>query len=77
VAPGKSAVVLTPDALLEAGADVVAAYSNAVDEAKHLARVDSWIASTRELSSHTGDKDPALRILRPASIVQLAKLDSA
>lgn len=69
--------VINSDALLSAGPDAVKAYEAARQEAGYLDRISGWVANTRELSMHSGDPDPVLRILRPSSVNQLFKLDAA
>ncbi|EEN89440.1 hypothetical protein RHOER0001_4360 [Rhodococcus erythropolis SK121] len=66
------------DSLLQAGAGAVTAYEIARAEAAWLKQVSSWVAGTRGLPSFAGlDVEVALRILRPADALQLAKLDAA
>lgn len=63
--------------LLQAGPTVVQAYHTAKAEAVYLGKVSSWVAGTRDLPGFAGsDVDVALRILRPADAMQLAKLDA-
>ena len=68
---------ITAETLVLAGADAVSAYAVAQQEAVYLGKVSNWVAQTRELPGHTSDPDRALRILRPNSALQLAKLDEA
>lgn len=68
---------LTADSLVRAGGDAVIAYAEAQREAAYLNGVSNWVAETRHLPGHSGAPEPALRILRPASVVQLTKLDEA
>jgi hypothetical protein len=68
---------ITAESLLSAGTDAVAAYGVAQHEAAYLNRISKWVSSTAQLSMHSGDQDPALRILRPTSVTQLFKLDEA
>ncbi|MBM4557990.1 hypothetical protein GS466_23685 [Rhodococcus hoagii] len=64
--------------LLQAGPLVVQAYTTAQTEAAWLNQVSSWVAGTRGLPGFAGfDVEVALRILRPADVLQLAKLDGA
>lgn len=54
------------------------AYMTAQTEAAWLNQVSSWVAGTRGLPGFAGlDVAVALRILRPADVLQLAKLDAA
>ncbi|MBF6425589.1 hypothetical protein GV791_04250 [Nocardia cyriacigeorgica] len=68
---------LTADSLVRAGGDAVIAYAEAQREASYLNGVSNWVAETRLLPGHSGAPEPALRILRPTSVVQLTKLDEA
>ncbi|MET4609458.1 hypothetical protein ABIC28_000428 [Rhodococcus sp. PvR044] len=66
------------DSLVKAGPAAVTAYATAQTEAAWLNQVSSWVAGTRNLPGFAGlDVEVALRILRPADALQLAKLDAA
>ncbi|NKS15123.1 hypothetical protein GS490_02055 [Rhodococcus hoagii] len=70
--------IVDDHSLLQAGPAVVQAYHTAKAEAVYLDKVSSWVAGTRDLPGFAGgDVDVALRILRPADALQLAKLDAA
>jgi len=69
---------ISPETLVAAGADAVAAFGRAQEQAGYLNAVSSWVASTATLSGHTtGRLEPTLRILRPESGAQIVKLDEA
>ncbi|AQT81377.1 hypothetical protein B1R94_22170 [Mycolicibacterium litorale] len=67
----------TAETLLAAGTDVVTAYQRAKAVVIQLDRVSSFIAATSTLPTHSVTIEPVIRILRPASITELAKLDAA
>lgn len=66
---------LSSEGLVKAGAEVLGAYEDLQRAARHLGRYDSWLASTAALAG--ARSDVVLRILRPGSAVELAKLDAA
>jgi hypothetical protein len=69
---------VTPEALVAAGADAVTAYATAQREAQQLNRFDRWVSDTGQLPTVSGhNQDPVLRILKPATVTKLFKLDEA
>lgn len=69
---------LTAQALVSAGADAVAAYGATQREAQYLSAIGSWIFETSYLSGFIPrDVETVLRILRPATALDLIKLDEA
>jgi hypothetical protein len=64
-------------ALVSAGPQAVTAFATAQGHAGYLAAVSSWVANTRNLPGHAIQPDAVLRILRPETRAQLAKLDAA
>ncbi|CAG7607824.1 hypothetical protein SIM91_10640 [Rhodococcus opacus] len=70
--------IVDSDSLVQAGPLAVQAYMTAQTEAAYLDKVSSWVAGTRDLPGFAGlDVEVALRTLRPADALQLAKLDAA
>jgi hypothetical protein len=69
---------LTADALVSAGAEAVTAYGDAQREARYLGGISSWVFETSYLSGVISrDVETVLRILRPATALDLIKLDDA
>lgn len=69
---------VSSDTLLNAGPDAVAAYGEAQREAKYLDRISEWVAQSGYLFGVLPkDIEVVLRVLRPESGIELAKLDDA
>jgi hypothetical protein len=67
---------LTSDTLVTGGPAIVSAYGEAQQAAAYLNAVSSWVASTAPICGGDG-LEFVLRILRPETSAQLAKLDEA
>lgn len=67
---------LTAETLVAAGADAVSAYGQAQQAAQYLYRISSWVAGTGPLGFGS-ETYPAVRILRPATHMELVKLEEA
>lgn len=69
---------ITSDTLIASGADAVAAYGEAQHEANYLERVSGWVAESGYLFGVLPREiEVVLRVLRPESGIELAKLDEA
>jgi hypothetical protein len=69
---------ITAESLLNAGAEVVAAYGKAQEHAGYLGTIDAWVSSTGHLTGGVGrDMEVTLRILRPEHQGQVIELDEA
>jgi imidazole glycerol phosphate synthase subunit HisF len=69
---------ITAETLVAAGADAVSAYSDALQEVQYLNRIDNWVVQTGYVAGIIPkNMEVVIRILRPTSISQLAKLDAA
>ncbi|EIC67164.1 hypothetical protein [Mycobacteroides abscessus] len=74
---GREVETLTSDDLVKGGPDAVGTYEKALEAAKYLHRVHTWVAYTSQLLGLVKDLDPVLLILRPESKLHLVKLDAA
>lgn len=69
---------ISSDTLIASGADAVAAYGDAQREANYLERISGWVAESGYLFGVLPkDLEIVLRVLRPESGIELAKLDEA
>ncbi|MHA7662380.1 hypothetical protein [Mycolicibacterium sp. HS_4_1] len=68
----------TAENLVSWGAEAVAAYGTAQQEAQYLNRISNWVANTSHLAGFVSkDMERTLRILRPTTMRELIKLDAA
>lgn len=68
---------ITADALVKAGTKAIEAYEVALREMKYLNIISGWVASAGRLNGYTKETYPAVRILRPATLMELIKLENA
>lgn len=69
---------LTADKLVAAGADTVAAYHAATQQATALSSFHAWVLDAARVSLiHPTDTEKVLTLLRPVNMPQLARLDEA
>lgn len=66
---------ITAESLVAGGADAVAVYGQAQQEAAHLNAVSNWAGSLTSLPFGGTHFDPVLTILHPESVLDLIKLD--
>ena len=68
---------ITSDTLLAAGPEAVASYQDAQREAQYLNTISSWVFQAGSLFGLTKEAYPAIRILRPVTLLELIKLEEA
>ncbi|WP_328358585.1 hypothetical protein OG976_04765 [Mycobacterium sp. NBC_00419] len=69
---------ISSDTLLSAGPEAVGSYQVAQREAQYLNGISVWVAGTGPLSgSSAAERYPAIRILRPQTLLDLIKLEEA
>jgi hypothetical protein len=78
LAAGRNSTTTLAERLVAAGPEAVVSYQEAQREAQYLNMISSWVAGTGSLSgSAPRETYPAIRILRPATRLELIKLEEA